>query len=121
MDKVSAMVWAPWKVVAPVTVKDGTVKAPDSVVAPVTERVPPIAVLPVKVAAPATERVEAREAAPWTVKVDSKVEGDLDKKVSLLLPPKEAELEDRLVKEPNWPEKDLPDNEPVAEMELVER
>ena len=106
---------------APVTVKDGTVKAPDSVVAPVTERVPPIAVLPVKVAAPATERVEAREAAPWTVKVDSKVEGDLDKKVSLLLPPKEAELEDRLVKEPNWPEKDLPDNEPVAEMELVER
>jgi len=52
--------------------------------------------------------------------VDSKVEGDLERKVSLLLPPKEAELEARLVNEPNWPEKEEPEREPVAVMVLVE-
>lgn len=31
---------------------------------------------------------------------------------SVLLPPKEAELEERLVKEPNWPEKDLAEAAP---------
>ena len=119
---------APVRVMPPLAVR-----APVNVEAPVTASVPPMAVLPVKVEAPVTAkvddkvaapvkaRVEVREAAPWTVKVDSKVEGLLDRKVSVLLPPKEAPLEDRLVKEPKEPEKDLAEKEPVADIELVER
>lgn len=90
--------------------------------------IPPLAVrAPVKVEAPATAKVEDKVAAPATVKVDSvvtvdwKVAGDLERKVSLEPPPKAAELPDTLVKEPNWPEKDLAEKEPVAVMELVER
>jgi len=86
---------------------------PDKVVLPVTARVD------CRVAVPATVRDEDREAAPWTVKVFSKVEGDLERKVSELFPPKETPLAERLVKEPNWPEKDLAEKEPVADIELV--
>ena len=131
---VAEVVRAPVRAMPPLAVN-----RPVNVEAPVTASVPPMAVLPVKVEAPVTAKVEAKvaapvrvvapvtanedvkAAAPWTVKVDSKVEGDLDRKVSVLLPPKEAELEERLVKEPNWPEKDLAEKEPVALIEPVER
>mgnify|MGYP001609035798 CR=1 FL=1 len=91
------------------------VSSPVKVEAPVTARVD------CRVAAPATVRLEDKVETPETVKVLSKVEGLLERKVSVLLPPKEAPLEERLVKEPNWPEKDLAEKEPVAEIELVER
>jgi hypothetical protein len=101
---------APVKVMPPLAVR-----APVNVEAPVTARVD------CRVAVPATVRDEVREAAPWTVRVLSKVEGLLERKVLLLSPPKAAELEDRLVKLPKLPEKDLAEKEPVADIELVER
>ena len=109
VEVVVAMVNVPVRVWELVTVRD-VIVADESVVAPVTERVPPMAVLPVSVDAPVTSRVDASVAAPVTLKTDAavrpalKVAAEVTRNVSESLPPNETSSAESWSKDPRTPD-----------------